>query len=319
MELLDIGARSGIFAGWATICVTGFSWAQLRGSAETTPLTTWAVAMFVVSIARIATFTVWKRLRDGDRSVDVARDGIQRYDPARVKHWERLHEAAAFCCGLTWASLVLFAVGDVEKTTMLIGFTLAVGLVMAGSFYATDRIACALYASPIIVAQEFNLLRLPVDSHDLIAVAWLGFVVLLYFMPRISTFSLREGLIARVDHERRASEQTALLETAPLGILVIRDAIIVACNDALLALLGYDTKDELVGQNVRVVIADDDAWEEMTSDATAALRGRVPPRIVHRRRKDGSVIAVMRNVAAIRGDGRGADGEREFIGIYEDV
>ena len=310
LELLDIGARSGVFAGWLTVGITAFVY-LLWGSSSIRLLATWTIAMIAVSIARVAMCTVWRRTRAAEGLRMQGHAVAVRINPKRLQRWERMHAGIGLACGLVWASLVMLVVPDVERTAMLVGFALAIALVFANSFYTTNRTALVLFAVPIVLAQEINLLQLPTEYHDALALGWLGLVAVLYFTPRVASVSLRDGLEARITHERHAAEQTALLETAPLGILVVRDLRIVVCNDALRKILGYARKDELLGKSVRILFPDDDAWLQAVQNGL----GPTHSHIARRRRSDGSSIEVMINVATIRGTG----GEVSYIGIYEDV
>jgi diguanylate cyclase (GGDEF)-like protein/PAS domain S-box-containing protein len=314
IELLDIAARSGAFAGSLTIAATAFVYLLLGDFTGLLPAA-WTVSMIVVSVGRIVCCMTWHRMRTAERALAETPGAVLRIDPVRLLRWERIHVGIALICGLAWASLVFLLVSGSERTTILVGSTLTIALVFASSFYASNRVALALFALPIIVAQVFNLLRIPAEFRDVLAFAWLGLIAVLYFMPRISSVLVRDGLVARIVHERRASEQTALLDTAPLGILVVRELRIVACNEALLKLLGYTRREDVVGQSARILFPDDDAWKQAVKICLMAHEGRVPPQIVRRRRSDGSSVDVMHNVAVIRGPG----GEISYIGIYEDV
>ncbi len=313
LELLDIAGRSGMFAGWFTIAATVFVY-LLLGDFTQLWLVGWAIAMVAVSIVRIGTSLLWHRQRTAEKRRVEGQMGV-RIDPLRLRRWERIHAAVACCAGMAWASLVLLVVPGGERVSLMVGCTLTIALVFASSFHATNRLALLAFAIPIVVAEEFNLMQLAVEYRNVLAIGWLGLVVVLYFMPRISSVSLRDGLTARIAHERRASEQTALLETAPLGILVVRDLRIVVCNGALLKTLGYARKEELLGQSVRVLFPDDDAWRQAVKTGLSAHRGPAPPQIVRRRRRDGSIVDVMHHVAVVHG----ANGESEYIGIYEDI
>ena len=196
---------------------------------------------------------------------------------------------------------------------------LTIALIVASTSSAGNRLAQLLFGLPIVAAQEFNLIHLAYLEHDanaaFAAVAWLPVVVILFFTKRNRSSAIKDSVAARIEHERRASEQTALLENAPLGMLVVRDTRIVICNDALLKLFGYASKADLVGRNIRTLMPDDDAWRETRELASAALLGSVTPRVVRRRHANGSVVETMFKIAAVRT----GDGEVEFIGIHEDV
>lgn len=314
VELVDLAARSGTFAGWSTIGITVFSLLLLRDPARTSALLAWAAVLVVVSLARIAACRRWQVRRRAERSSGGVRRGPGLIDPQRLTRWDRIHAVMACCTGLAWASLVLVMFDDAERTTLLAG-SLTIALVLATTWHAASHTAYVLFALPIVAAQAVHLQRLATPDHNLLVLAWLGLVAAFYVSTRFSAAALRDNLVTRIDHERRANEQTAMLETAPLGIMVVRDTRIVVCNDALLKLFGYERKDELIGRTVRLVLPDDEAWREALADATAVMRGPVPPRVVRRRRRDGSSVEVMRNVACVKG----ADSEYEFIGIYEEV
>ena len=309
-ELLDIAARSGVLAGSISVCIALFTVILLVGAVDGRLLAGWASFVVVAAGAHAATGWFWQRQRQAEHAV-----AGPRIDPARIDRQERNERLAALACGIAWATLVLI-VPDAERPILLTAFVLVIALVISGGCYPTSRYAHRLFVLPVVIAQTYNLMRLPVDYHGHLAVAWLGLVAVLYFMPSVSSMSLREGLIARIEHERKALEQAALLETAPLGILVVRDLRIVVCNDALLRMLGYDRKEELLGESIRRVIPDEETWRQAIANGFAAMRGPVPPSIVRRLCRDGSVIEIMCNVAAVQG--REGDAPA-YLGIYEDV
>ena len=307
VELLDIAARAGAVTASITICVVILLYALLPAGARAVALAGWLAAMVAVSAARIVLARVWIRKRAAARPRVVGRD--------EAAHWETYHVAIALAAGLAWAGLVVVGVPTIEQTTLLVAFALTIALVLASTSYAGDPGTHAAFALPIVVAQAINLQRLPIDRPALVVVAWLALVVVLYVVPRLTGASVRDTVLARLDHERRAYEQSVLFDTAPLGILVVRDLRIANCNDALLHLMGYERKEELIGQDIRVLLPDEEAWEMLQHDSRLAVHGPVAPSVVRRRRRDGSVVDVMRNVSAMRS----ASGERAFIGIYEDI
>ena len=106
-----------------------------------------------------------------------------------------------------------------------------------------------------------------------------------------------------------------MLENAPFGILVVRNTQIVACNEALLQMFGYPTKEDLVGRELRVLLFDEAALLAVCAHVAETLQGASAARIVRRRRFDGTAIDLMLKLAVV-----GADApEREFIAIYEDL
>ncbi len=300
-----MAAKSAAFSGWVTLGIAGLLYAMMQIEKVSSMTTGWLALMIVVSLVRIGASRYWRRLR-------ATSEGAT---PAFVERWENYHAVLALSCGLAWAALVYFTVVDAERVTLLVGFALTVALVLAGTSQVPSRGADLLFAIPIVIAQIVNVHRLGSLHESLFAIAWIVLVLVLYVTPRLSSTSLREALLARIVHERRAVEQTALFDTAPLGILVVRDARIVVCNEAMRRLLGYDRTSDLIGKDVRVIIPDGEPWKEAMHDRDRALAGLAAPRIVKRLRRDGSTVDLMRNIAALRTSA----GETEFIGTYEDV
>ena len=312
LEFLDVAARSGIVAGCLTICVTAFTYLLLLDPFTRPRLTVWSIAMVLVSTLRIGICGRW---HGGETQASLRDEPSLAMHGPRIDRWEAIHAAVAFGCGLVWAALVVVTGEDLERMALLVGFALTIALLLASSSYANDRIALLSFSVPIVVAQIVNLQRIASPHPALLTMAWIALMAVLYFVPRVFSLSMRDGLVARVEQERRAAEQNTLLDTAPLGILVVRDERIVVCNDTLVRILGYAQKQDLLGKSVRVLIPDDDAWRQVLGVASLARLGPVPPQIVRRLRRDGSVIEVMQNMAAVRDAKSGS----AFIGMYEDI
>ena len=311
-ERLQIAAQSGITASLLTLVAVAFIAALLQATVAPLALGAWGIATAAITCVRIGLSAAWRRGQHDERTGDAMPGPIST---ERLRRWERAHTAVALCCGLAWASLEVLPTSDVEQSTILLGFGLTLALVLGGSFYASNRLAYASFSLPIVVAQTVDLQRLSIDFHDRLAIAWLGLVAVLYVVPRFTVGAVRDGLVLRIEHERHAAEQAALLATAPLGILVVRGRRIAVCNDALLTMLGYGRQDDLVGRDVDVLMPDDDPEADAVETAADASAGKLAPRIVRRRRRDGTVIEVLRHVAIVP-DG---DGGTDHIGIYEDV
>jgi len=308
VALLDVNARDGQVGGALSICLIGFVALVLRDSASDMAFDGWIVAVSAAALLRTSISWAWRRGRT--RSPMFGND-------TTVIRWEWAYLISALFTGLAWASLTVVA-GDVEQVALPVTLTLVVALILASASPAGSLRSQIAFTVPIVVAQEFHLVRLALaerGAHDWLApIVWIAVVVVLFLVKRNASTAFRENLAASIEHERRASEQTALLQTAPLGVLVVRDLRIVICNDALLKILGYERKEELLGKSIRTLLPDDEAWKQAVKDGQAALRGPVPPRIVSRRRRDGSLIEIMHNVAAVHT----GHGEPEFIGLYED-
>ncbi len=315
LELLDIAAHNGWLAGVITVVVMGFVWALLFGRASGAALLAWAVSMILGAALRIGLSHAWASGRRRHARRKALQEGVSRVTATHLERWEVAHAVVGLLCGSAWAMLVFAVDPNTERVVFLVGLALTVALILGNSSYAASRLAYLLFAIPIVVTQEVNLLRLQADLRDLLAVAWPALAISLYFLHRAFANSLFNNLVARIDQERSAAEQKALVETAPLGILVVRDMRITICNDALLKILGFGSKEDLLGKSVRMLIPDDTAWREALEDGLAAMHGPVRSRIVRRRRADGTVVDIKRDIAAVE---RGNSGTG-YIGIYEDV
>ena len=315
LELLEIAAHNGWLAGAFTIIVMAFVYALLYGRTSNAALMVWVVSMLGSAALRIGLSHAWRSSRKRQARRDAEYAGAARGASPRLERWERAHAVVGLLCGLAWSMLIFAADPGAERVVFLVGLALTVALILGNSSYAATRVAYLLFAIPIIVAQEANLLRLEAGFHDLLVFAWPVLAASLYFLHRAFADSLVDNVVARIDHERSAAEQKALVETAPLGILVVRNTRIAVCNDALLKILGYSNKEDLVGKSIRMLIPDEAAWREAIDDGRAAMRGPVRSRVVRRLRADGTVIEVKRDVAAVE---RGSS-ETAIIGIYEDI
>lgn len=325
-ELLEIAAHNGWLASAVTLVMMAFLCALLYGHGSNALLFAWAAAMVLGAALRVGLSTAWRSGPGSRKRRETRPEAIRLLDEVSVRRWEFAHAVVGLACGLAWSMLV-FAISPPgervelgagppgERAVFLVGMALTIALLLGNSSYAATRLAYLTFAIPIVVMQEVNLLRLGPGFNDLLIIAWPALAMSFYFLHRAAADSLLENLLARLDHQDRAAEQKALVETAPLGILVVRDTRIAVCNDALLKILGYRSQPELLGKSIRVLIPDEAAWREALEDGEAAMRGPVRSRVVRRRCADGRVIDVKRDIAAVERSSRGT----AFIGIYEDM
>ncbi len=90
--------------------------------------------------------------------------------------------------------------------------------------------------------------------------------------------------------EQRTSELTATFNSAPVGIILVRNRVIRGCNPRLEEISGY-ARDELIGATTRFLFANDADWETVGRDVYASLRsGDTDVREILGRRKDGSSV-----------------------------
>lgn len=110
-------------------------------------------------------------------------------------------------------------------------------------------------------------------------------------------------------------EQQAIFESAGVGIVVIRDRVIVRCNRKLEEISGYGPG-ELTGQSTRIWYADDRAYAAGGRDVYVQLaRGETHRRSQQMIRKDGSLYWVRLSLCAFNP----GDPVKGSVGIIEDI
>ncbi len=311
IALLDVSAKDAQVGGVMTICMIAFVGLLLHDAAPSTPIGTWIAAVVAAALARAALSFAWRRMRP---SVVGASETVAR----RLRAWESAYAGSALFSGVTWGSLA-FAAGDTAPLALPSALVLTLALIVASTSSTGNRLAQVLFVIPIVFAQEFHLARITLTGQagldSLLAVLWLVIAGMLFAVKRKSSSLLRASISAQIDHERRASEQAALIESAPLGIVVIRDGRVAICNDAALRLFGYARKEDLLGTSARALVPDESTWSEILALSRAAIEGPAAPRVVRHRKADGTKIDVLLKIAAVKT----SRGEVEFIGLYEDV
>ena len=161
-----------------------------------------------------------------------------------------------------------------------------------------------------------------------------GMALLVLFMSLISSVLLRHQVNHRTRELRQVNEemeqrirertaelvsvnqeQNAIFDTAGVGIVVIRDRIIVRCNRKLEEISGYDPG-ELIGQSTRIWYVDDRAFAEGGRDVYIQLaRGETHRRSQQMIRKDGSLYWVRLSLCAFDP----SDPVKGAVGIIEDI
>lgn len=110
-------------------------------------------------------------------------------------------------------------------------------------------------------------------------------------------------------------EQQAIFESAGVGIVLIRNRVIVRCNRKLEEISGYNPG-ELIGQTTRVWYADDRSFAAGGRDVYAQLaRGETHRRSQQMIRKDGSLYWVRLSLCAFDP----SDPVKGAVGIIEDI
>lgn len=119
-----------------------------------------------------------------------------------------------------------------------------------------------------------------------------------------AAIAIRNARLFTQSEERRRTAETAetryrtLFEHNLLGILCTRaDGRIVECNDALVRLLGYGSRDALMACNVGDLYVD--PAERQPIAVALKTRERVTNLVLHWRRLDGATVALLANVAVL--------------------
>jgi diguanylate cyclase (GGDEF)-like protein/PAS domain S-box-containing protein len=114
--------------------------------------------------------------------------------------------------------------------------------------------------------------------------------------------------------EQRLAEQHTILDNVAMGIVFVRDGVIVRSNASFDRLFGY-APGELIGQDTRVLHADDAFYEKARAGYAELAAGRSFSAEGRMRRKDGSSF-----IARVTGTAADAlDPERGTVWIAEDV
>ena len=240
--------------------------------------------MTVVSLARIGACHRWRRPSGPARAEDERPGPLATVDPTRIARWEQAHVVIAAVTGLVWSSLVLLVAPDNERNAILVGFTLTTSLVLARGSFTAHRLPLLVFhaagrrraahqpAAAAGRAARRGRLRLAGPDRDPLLHA--AHRVAGSFATTCSRGSSRSDARPR---------QAAFVETAPLGILVVRDQRIVVSNDAFVRILGYSRKEELVGQSVadgvpgRRRVAPGRRGRRAGARRAGAAAGRPPP------------------------------------------
>jgi PAS domain S-box-containing protein len=80
-----------------------------------------------------------------------------------------------------------------------------------------------------------------------------------------------EFKLLREKSDLQRSELNSLLSASPMGIGIVRDRVIVDVNSKFCEMLGY-TKDELVGNNSRMVYPSDEEFDFVTQEKYGQIR-----------------------------------------------
>ena len=308
-ELLDLAARSGLTISLVTLAAMAVAAVVVHGRVPDARVFTWAICMVVAVALRVWLCRAW--LARGQ----IAQSSTERQSLAvRLRIWEMRHSAVAFLIGSTWAALAILSRGVDGKLDVIVALTLTGVLVVANASHSANRASYLLFALPIVIAQEIVFI-VGTDAYDSqMALLWPFFAAVLYAFHRAAASTFHGNLVARVDLERRAAEQRALLDTLALGFVVVRDGRIRDCNEAFLKMMRYSA-DDLIGRSVRQLVPAGQAVSEALRYHADVLAGLRESKFVRRVRGDGTLIDIKLDLGAVEP----GNPSSALVGLYEDV
>ena len=305
-ELLDLAAHSGLTISLVTLAAMVVV-IVLNDRIPNARMFLWAACMTVAVGLRVWLCRAWlaRAARDADDRKSLA---------YRLRTWEAWHAGVAFLVGASWAMLAILSRGVEGRLDVIVALTLTGVLVVANASHAANRATYMLFALPIVFAQEIEFV-VGNDAYDRpMALIWPVFAAALYVFHRAAASSFRGNLAARVDLERRAAEQRALVDTLALGFMVVRDGRIRDCNEAFLKMMGYSA-DELIGRGMHQLVPDGPALAEAQRHHADVLAGLRESKFVRRVRADGTLIDIKLDLGAVEP----GNPSSALVGLYEDV
>ncbi|WP_284187656.1 response regulator, partial [Zoogloea oryzae] len=129
--------------------------------------------------------------------------------------------------------------------------------------------------------------------------------------------SLLEAEVARrtADLATAIEEEAAILDSASVGIVVLKDRRIVRTNRRMDEMFGYDPGEQ-IGQFTRIWYCTEEDWAETGQEVrTQVWRGQTHQRVQEVRRRDGSRFWARMSGRAIDA----ADPTKGMVGIIEDI
>ena len=308
-ELLDLAARGGMTHSLVTLAATFVVVILLKGSVPNAHLYAWAACLIVALALRVWLCRSWLgRARSWQANHD------RQFVTYPLRTWKIWHAGVAFLVGACWAALAILSVGVDGKLDLIIALTLAGVLVVANASHTANRVTYTLFALPIVLAQEVGFIT-GSDAYDRpMALLWPFFAVALSLFHRAAASNFHANLAARVELERRAAEQRALVDTLALGFVVVRDGRIRDCNGAFLKMMGYSA-DELIGRSMHHLVPAGPALAEEQRHHADVLTGLRESKFVRRMRADGTLIDVKLDLGAVEP----GNPSSALVGLYEDV
>lgn len=170
-----------------------------------------------------------------------------------INDWFRQFKSGAFMTGLAWGSL-LFFLGDLPAEYHF--FIYAVLLALAVSGVVTLGINSSIYNAYMLPILGACLIWLTLQDGLLYSAAGLlmGILILYYFFSvRYFSRSLNLAFMEKevlkdyaVELQNDHAAFETLFDKSSDALLIIKEDIIVQCNEKIVALLGYQSKDEIL-------------------------------------------------------------------------
>ena len=259
-----------------SIAISGLTVLALWERADHATLLAWLAAATLVSGARGVLYLFFRRTATAASSTTL---------------WENLFTAGAGLMGIVWAVLVL--VGPLPMAYSIFVVFVVGGMAMgAAGILGASQKAFLCFVIPMLVAQIGELFRIGGNVFAL-----MGAIFSFGLFSAYSEFrrALLLALEARMNIELLHREQRLIFDTATVGIMfirdrIIRDRIIVDCNQRMADIVGF-VRDELIGSSTRVFFPGDQSWKDFGNRAYNALgEGKTLRDELVLRKKNGDLI-----------------------------
>lgn len=174
-------------------------------------------------------------------------------DANTINHWLRLFQIGAFMTGLAWGNLIFFLPGLSADYQFFI-FAVIVGLAAAG--IVTLGVIFSVYSAYMLPILGGNLVWMLLQNGLLYSVAALSTSILIfyyYLSARRFSQNFKQAFIEKettkeyvteLKNEHAAFE--TLFEKSSDALLIIKEGKIIQCNEKIVKMLHYNSKDELL-------------------------------------------------------------------------
>ncbi len=174
-------------------------------------------------------------------------------DASSINHWLRLFKMGAFMTGLVWG-ITLFFLSDLSAEYHFYIFAVLIGL--AGAGIVTLGVIFSIYSAFMLSILGGNLIWMLLQDGLLYSVAALSTAILMFYYflsARRFSRNFKQAFIEKettkeyvieLKNEHAAFE--TLFEKSSDALLIIKDGKFVQCNEKIVEMLQYNSKDDLL-------------------------------------------------------------------------